>query len=65
MLMNKYVKPELVPYGSVSSLTAASGVTSEADANDFPESLPGFGSIDGCKYEGGEYIGDHPEACRP
>lgn len=61
--MNTYVKPALVAYGSVSALTEATGVTNDADVNDFPSQLPGFGSIDGCRYHDGEYIGDNEGAC--
>jgi len=50
--MNNYTTPELVPLGSIESLTAALGSSSAADQSDFPEEFPpDTGSFDICDNE--------------
>lgn len=62
-MRKRYEAPVLSVYGSAHKLTSATGSLSEADANDFPGELPGFGSVDGCRYQDGSYIGEYPDEC--
>lgn len=62
-MKRRYETPVLSVYGPMDRLTAATGSSAEADVNDFPGELPGFGSIDACRYQDGSYIGGNPEEC--
>jgi hypothetical protein len=39
-MKNDYQKPELVPYGTVETLTAAIGNSASADQSDYPQQFP-------------------------